>query len=546
MTQTPAPGTGERAPDRAPGRPRASSLSRLRQRYGDLSLRARYALHVALAIALLFAVLVPAVVHLQERTILDDARGRGLQLTKVFAHASVQALVANDFLALRQVINGIASEPDVLHVMVLDPSGRAVAHSDMREVGRTYADPLSRAAAATAQPLVQEVWESPVPAFHFGVPIYVLNERRAVARVAISLARELAGIRRTRNLILGLGVLALAAGVALAAWQARSVTRPIARLVQGAEEIAAGNLEGWVPVQGRNEVGRLGEAFNRMRESLQARTAENAALYAQVRQYAEELEAKVAARTHELEAANRELQAASRHKSQFLASMSHELRTPLNAIIGFSEVLRDKMAGELNAEQSEFVQDILSSGRHLLALINDILDLSKVEAGRMELQLAPFSLPLALEGALALVRERASRHGLALALSVDPRLGDLVGDERKIRQVVLNLLSNALKFTPPGGRIELRAAHAGEAVEITVSDSGVGIAPEDQEAIFEEFRQIPDSGDQAREGTGLGLALAKRFVELHGGRIRVQSEVGKGSAFTFTLPRRPLPESAVA
>jgi signal transduction histidine kinase len=500
------------------------------------------------AIAILFALLVPAVVHLLERTILEDARARGMQLTKVFAHAGVQALVADDFLALRQVINGIASEPDVLYAAVLEPSGRVFAHSDMREVGRAYTDRLSRDAAGTDQPLVQEVWQTAVPAFHFAVPIYVLNQRRAVARVAISLTRELAAIRRTRNLILSLGVLALAAGVALAAWQARSVTRPIARLVQGAEDIAAGNLAGWIPVQGRNEVGRLGEAFNRMRASLQARTAENAGLYAQVRQYAEELEAKVAARTQELEAANTELQAASRHKSQFLASMSHELRTPLNAIIGFSEVLLDRMAGELNAEQAEFVQDILSSGRHLLALINDILDLSKVEAGRMELALAPFSLPAALEAALALIRERATRHGLALTLSLDPRLGDMVGDERKVRQVVLNLLSNALKFTPPGGRIELRAACAGDAAAIAVSDSGVGIAPEDQEAIFEEFRQVADAGgrDQAREGTGLGLALAKRFVELHGGKIWVRSEVGKGATFTFTLPLRPLPEGAVA
>ncbi len=356
----------------------------------------------------------------------------------------------------------------------------------------------------------------------------------------------LAGLRRTRYLILVLGALALGAGLALAAWQARSVTRPLARLVQGAEEIAAGNLEGWIPVQGRSEVGRLGDAFNKMRGSLLARTQENAALYSQVRQYAEELEAKVEARTRELQAANRDLQAASHHKSQFLASMSHELRTPLNAIIGFSEVLLDRMAGELNTEQTEFVQDILTSGRHLLALINDILDLSKVEAGRMDLQLAPFNLPLALEGALALVRERATRHGLALTLSLDARLGDLVADERKVRQVVLNLLANALKFTPPGGRIEVRAAWAGDLAEVTVSDSGVGIAPEDQDAIFDEFRQVPDAGGQAREGTDLGLALAKRFVELHGGRIWVRSEVGKGAAFTFSLPRRPLPEGAVA
>ncbi len=236
---------------------------------------------------------------------------------------------------------------------------------------------------------------------------------------------------------------------------------------------------------------------------------------------------------------SQQLDAASRHKSEFLANMSHELRTPLNAIIGFSEVLLERMFGEVNAKQTEYLQDILSSGQHLLSLINDILDLSKVEAGRMELAPAPFHLPVALENAVTLVKERATRHGIALGLDVDPRLGEVVGDERKIRQVLLNLLSNAVKFTPEGGRVSLKAVQTDGAVEISVNDTGIGIAPEDQEAVFQEFRQV--GGDEARkqEGTGLGLTLAKKFVELHGGRIWVKSQVGKGSTFTFTLPVRP-------
>jgi signal transduction histidine kinase len=231
-----------------------------------------------------------------------------------------------------------------------------------------------------------------------------------------------------------------------------------------------------------------------------------------------------------------QLEAASRHKSEFLANMSHELRTPLNAIIGFSEVLLERMFGEVNEKQNEYLQDILSSGRHLLSLINDILDLSKIEAGRMELQLTTFDLPQALEGALTLVRERATRRRVALDLAVDERLGEFVGDERKIRQIVLNLLSNAVKFTPEGGRIGVAAASADGAVEISVSDTGIGIAPEDQEAVFEEFRQVGGDYAQKREGTGLGLALTRKFVELHGGKIWVKSDLGKGSTFTFTLP----------
>ena len=241
---------------------------------------------------------------------------------------------------------------------------------------------------------------------------------------------------------------------------------------------------------------------------------------------------------HEIADKSRELEAASRHKSEFLANMSHELRTPLNAILGFSEVLAERMFGEVNEKQAEYLQDILSSGRHLLSLINDILDLSKVEAGRLELELGRFHLPTALENALTLVRERATRHGITLTQRVDERLGDIVADERKVKQILLNLLSNAVKFTPEGGRVGLTATAAEGVVTIAVSDTGIGIAPEDQAAIFEEFRQVGRDDTRTQEGTGLGLTLAKKFVELHGGRIWVQSQVGQGSTFSFTLPVR--------
>jgi GAF domain-containing protein len=239
----------------------------------------------------------------------------------------------------------------------------------------------------------------------------------------------------------------------------------------------------------------------------------------------------------EIEDKSRQLEVASQHKSEFLANMSHELRTPLNAIIGFSEVLSDRMFGELNEKQEEYLKDIYASGTHLLSLINDILDLSKIEAGRMELELTDFHLPTALDNAIVLVRERAARHGISLHKSFDERLGQIQADERKVRQVVLNLLSNAIKFTPEGGRIEVLAAPKDGLVEVSVSDTGVGIAPEDQEAVFEEFRQVGTAAKKI-EGTGLGLTLCRKFVELHGGRIWVKSELGAGSTFTFTLPVR--------
>jgi two-component system, NtrC family, sensor kinase len=241
----------------------------------------------------------------------------------------------------------------------------------------------------------------------------------------------------------------------------------------------------------------------------------------------------------EIEDKGRQLEEANQHKSEFLASVSHELRTPLNAIIGFSEVMLERLFGEVNEKQEEYLNDILSSGRHLLSLINDILDLAKIEAGRMELERGDFDLPQAVDNTLILVRERALRRGIALERWVDPRLGEISGDERKVKQVLLNLLSNAVKFTPEGGRIEVRAVLADGTAEISVSDTGVGIAPEDHEAVFEEFRQVGTDYARKHEGTGLGLALARRFVELHGGKIWVKSQVGHGSTFTFAIPMRP-------
>jgi signal transduction histidine kinase len=239
----------------------------------------------------------------------------------------------------------------------------------------------------------------------------------------------------------------------------------------------------------------------------------------------------------EIQDKSRQLEVANKHKSEFLANMSHELRTPLNAIIGFSEVLLERLFGDVNEKQVDYLKDIHSSGRHLLNLINDILDLSKVEAGRMELEPSTFDLPSAIANAMALIRERAQRHGIALGMDVDPALSDIVADERKLKQILLNLLSNAVKFTPDGGRIDVRARQDESLIRISVADTGVGIAQADQQAVFEEFRQVGGNYTSKQEGTGLGLALTRRFVELHGGTIGVESEPGKGSTFTFTLPR---------
>ena len=312
---------------------------------------------------------------------------------------------------------------------------------------------------------------------------------------------------RARWAVIGFAVVAIGLALTLGFAISWSLVGAVKAMDAGLAQIASGDFSRHVDIPNRDELGALAANLNRMND--------------------------------ELGRVYRELEAASRHKSEFLANMSHELRTPLNAIIGFSEVLDDRMFGELNEKQAQYVRIVLTSGRHLLSLINDILDLSKVEAGRMELEVGTFSLEMALENALTLIRERAERHGLTVELTVDDTLGDVVGDERKVKQVLLNLLSNAVKFTPDGGRIEVRAIPVNGTVEMSVTDTGVGIAPEDQEAIFEEFRQVGTDHARKREGTGLGLALARKFVELHGGRLWVTSEIGRGSTFTFTLPATP-------
>ncbi|MFL6135396.1 MAG: GAF domain-containing protein [Nocardioidaceae bacterium] len=237
----------------------------------------------------------------------------------------------------------------------------------------------------------------------------------------------------------------------------------------------------------------------------------------------------------ELEVQSAELQVVSRHKSEFLASMSHELRTPLNAVIGFSDVLLDRMFGPLNDKQDEYLHDIRNSGQHLLELLNEILDLSKVEAGRMELELVEFPVRDALEYSLALVRERAARHSIEIHVEVAPDVVNIVADQLRFKQVVLNLLSNAVKFTPDCGRVTVGATVTGGELQIRVTDTGIGVPPEDRDRIFESFQQ-GRRGATKEEGTGLGLTLSRRIVALFGGRMWLESEVGFGSTFGFTIP----------
>jgi PAS domain S-box-containing protein len=272
-------------------------------------------------------------------------------------------------------------------------------------------------------------------------------------------------------------------------------------------------------------------------------TDQLARLNAELKSFNSQLESKVQERTSQLEEAVSVAEASNHAKSEFLASMSHELRTPLNAIIGFSEVLRERYFGDLNPKQSEYIVDIVDSGKHLLSLINDILDLSKIEAGKMDLELSRFKIADLLRSSLVMIKEKALAHNLKLDIQIPDDINELLitADERRIKQVMFNLLSNSAKFTPDGGLIKLEAHYEGADLVISVSDTGIGMTSQEQKRLFEAFYQASGGIKGKTPGTGLGLAITRSIIEKHGGKIWMESKgTNMGSTFTFTLPVKAL------
>jgi signal transduction histidine kinase len=334
----------------------------------------------------------------------------------------------------------------------------------------------------------------------------------------------------------------------------RVVSQPMEKLVVGAKTIQQGIYDQPINYESSDDLGQLARAFNEMslsikqrEEDLQGQGKQLLSLNKELVQHRHNLLNMVEERTKELEKTNIALkksriaaEEASQTKSEFLATMSHELRTPLNAIIGFSEILAQKTFGELNTRQEKYVKNVLTSGQHLLSLINDILDISKVEAGKMELELSTIFIKTLVETSLMMIKEKAMKNGIKLDLKVEKKLSTLSveADARKLKQIMFNLLSNAVKFTPKGGSVcVLARIENGQCIKVSVTDSGIGIAPENQARAFGEFEQIDSSHARLQQGTGLGLALTRKFVELHGGRIWVESEgEGKGSSFVFIIP----------
>ena len=342
----------------------------------------------------------------------------------------------------------------------------------------------------------------------FAAKLAVLT-RKTQSRANALVAADRSSYSQSRNLLIGAGAGSLLLALALGLLFSDSVVVPLRKTQRRLATIAAGDFSGHVEVPNRDEIGVLAADVNRMNDQLRG-------LY-------------------------QELETASRHKSDFLATMSHELRTPLNAIIGFSEMLHEQMFGELNERQLAHVERVLEAGEHLLSLVNDVLDLAKIEAGEMELNFSEVAIPEVLRSAISMHSERASRAAVELSLTTEPEEITINADGRRVRQIVLNLVSNAVKFTPAGGRVDVSARLDDGQVEVAVADTGSGIAPDELETIFEEFKQAVDS--ERAEGTGLGLPLSRKLSELHGGRLWVESEVGRGSTFRFTLPTNLPPVS---
>ena len=537
-------------------------VDRIRTRWQRQSLQARFSLQLTVMIAALFAILLPIILMIQHASLYRLAQEKGFGLVRVFAFSSVQGVVADDFLSLRELARSLARQPEVRYAMILDLKGRALMHSRVQFTNTVLRDPLTTSALGVTVPQVRETQSDKGEALlDFVAPVLVLSERRGVARLGISFEEELRLLRQTRNAILALGFVTLIGGFCWVRFHAKGFARPIRALAQGADALAAGDLDRRVRVDCQDELGHLAHAFNTMADSLHQR-------YDDITQLNLSLEAKVAARTRDLSDANKQLEASQeklreldRLKSDFVSNVSHELRTPLATIRVSVENLLDGIAGEMNPILRRSLTRVKDNTDRLTRLITDLLDLSRIESGRVEVHLTPVPVLPVIQDVIEGFHSIAVQKGLVVAQAADCEPATALADRDKLQQVLLNLVGNAVKFTPNGGSVRVSARRVDQSsgqpvdasgpieqltsrradsptgwVEISVEDTGEGIPPDQLDAIFDKFYQVRTNGRGKAQGTGLGLAIAKSLVELQGGRIWAESEIGRGSRFAFTLP----------
>jgi signal transduction histidine kinase len=490
---------------------------------------------------------------------------RGRSLARNLAYNSEYGVLISNQNILQQLVDGVIKEEDVLYAIVQNEEGEALA------AARSTQLPILPPRDVERTEIKDVSWNSKITRayqIHWGDEIFyeitfpvrtqaIRREREEIgimieeapgggnvsasekeiglAAVGMSLSQKRVNATIMdiyRNIAL-LTLLVICAGIAVTVLLVKVIAGPINELATAAKRIAEGDLSSKVPTKSRDEIGELATSFNRMAEAIEQREGE-------LRSHAEKLDrlnSQLLAQQDELKQFNAQLEAASQHKSQFLANMSHELRTPLNAIIGFSGILLNPSLGKVSEpERREFLGNIVTSGRHLLDLVNQVLDVSKIEVNKLPLKQTSFSVANVLESVRQTVEPLAEEQRISIVTDVDPALGTLIADETRFRQILYNLLSNAIKFTPEAGTVTIRAQLSGDWAEFSITDTGIGIKPEDRERIFQEFERVEMTAGRRFEGTGLGLTLAKNFVELHGGKIWVESELGKGSTFSFVMP----------
>lgn len=508
---------------------------------GQVSLKKRFGLRtkILLLLAVMCIPIIGGIVYISintlTTTINEDFEERATLIAQFFSADtnSKEEISYEHFQSEIEKLNEL--NPDIHKISVYAPQDGEIiriASTDRSQIGEV-ADPedyvpleTNQATHAESEKDSRKVIEAVAPLTVDGTPmatigIYMYLESRDA----------LISDQQTKFLLIGgLGVVALL--VLLYLSLNFYMVKPVAGLARLTQAVARGDFGQRVAINSRDELGELGRSVNRMTESLEVQSQEILGKVDELEQVNQNLQS----REQELRQTNKQLETANRLKSQFLATMSHELRTPLNSIIGFSELLEDETYGNLNPKQLQYVGNIVVSSRHLLQLINDILDLAKVESGTIEVRPVPMSLPDAMTVVQSIVEPLAAKTSIRLSIEPDPGIEFVTADPARVKQILYNLLSNAIKFTPAGGKVAIKSVHRDGVMEISVTDTGIGIGEKDQQRIFSEFLQVEGSYARKYEGTGLGLALTKKLVELHGGRIWVQSSPGRGSRFTFTIP----------